>query len=188
MNPSDQSPSVPREDAAGDDSFLSRWSRRKQGLREEAESDPAPAPAAGVPEPEPETAEPVLRDEDMPPLESIDQTRDVSPFLSRGVSEKLRRQALRRLFALPGFNVRDGLDDYDEDYRSFAALGDIVTSDMKFDQERLERLARERRAEQSAPPDQDSSGDELAGAPQAPRASHEGSGPPPDDSDAEEEI
>ena len=126
-------------DADDDGGFISRWSRRKQRAGRPPEAA-APEPAEPTAAPEPVRA---LGDEDMPPLESIEQSRDVSPFLSEGVSEGLRRRALRRLFSLPGFNVRDGLDDYDEDYRSFAALGDIVTSDMKFDRERLERLARE---------------------------------------------
>ncbi|NIQ95758.1 MAG: hypothetical protein GWN87_17280, partial [Desulfuromonadales bacterium] len=41
------------------------------------------------------------------------------------------------------FNIRDGLDDYDEDFRTFASLGDIVTADMKHQQELAEARARE---------------------------------------------
>ena len=82
--------------------------------------------------PDPDTVEePVLTDEDMPPLESLDENSDYSGFLSSGVSEGLRRRALRKLFSSAVFNVPDGLDDYDDDFTSFAALGDIVTSDMK---------------------------------------------------------
>ena len=46
--------------------------------------------------------------------------------------------ALRKLFQTAKFNVRDGLDDYDEDFRDFAALGDILTVDMKHQQELAE--------------------------------------------------
>lgn len=171
----------PTEQPPAEEDFLSRWSRRKQGLQEAADPQAGPERVPAVPEPEPEADAPPPGDEDMPPLESIDETRDVSPFLSEGVSEKLRRQALRRLFSLPGFNVRDGLDDYDEDYRSFAALGDIITSDMKFDQERLERLAEERRTAE-----QDQSEDELAQAPEPSESAAAGHGV--DEGDAEEEI
>ena len=82
--------------------------------------------------PEPDTAEErVLTDEDMPPVENLDENSDYSGFLSSGVSEALRRRALRKLFSSAVFNIPDGLDDYDDDFTSFAALGDIVTSDMK---------------------------------------------------------
>lgn len=187
MSHSDESHARP-SDADVDEGFLQRWSRRKQGVQEAeqptAPEHPEPAPAS-------EAEAPVLGDTDMPPLESIEQSRDVSPFFSEGVSEHLRRQALRRLFSLPGFNFRDGLDDYDEDYRSFAALGDIITSDMKFDQERLERLAAERRAAadaEAAPEPMADSESDLArtGAAQPDAAPH--GGHPIDDGDAEEEI
>ena len=74
---------------------------------------------------------PVLTDEDMPDVASMDENSDYSGFMSEGVSEELRKIALRKLFSGVGFNIRDGLDDYDDDFRSFAALGDIITSDMK---------------------------------------------------------
>ncbi len=171
-----------------DEGFLQRWSRRKQGV---PEADQPPAAERPEPAPATESDAPVLGDSDMPPLESIEQSRDVSPFFSEGVSEHLRRQALRRLFSLPGFNIRDGLDDYDEDYRSFAALGDIITSDMKFDQERLERLAAERRAaadaEAAPDPAADSESDLARTAAAQPHARAAGTHPI-DDGDAEEEI
>jgi hypothetical protein len=68
----------------------------------------------------------------MPPLESLDGNSDYSPFLSPRVSAELRRLALRKLFRSPGFNITDGLDDYDEDFTQFATLGDIVTHDMRW--------------------------------------------------------
>ena len=175
-------------DMDADEGFLQRWSRRKQGVQDEEQP---PAPESPEPAPVPEAEAPVLGDADMPSLETIEESRDVSPFFSEGVSEHLRRQALRRLFSLPGFNLRDGLDDYDEDYRSFAALVDIITSDMKFDQERLERLAAERRAaadaEAAPEPAADSESDLARNAPAEPGAGSHGSYPT-DDGDAEEKI
>jgi hypothetical protein len=132
-----------------DEPFLARWSRRKQEAREQAQASPdtepvaeaAPGAASAAPpadaplqqEPEPR----VLTDEDMPPIESLTDDADYSGFLSAGVSEVLRRQALRRLFSSPKFNVTDGLDDFAEDYTQFAPLGDVVTADMKHRMERL---------------------------------------------------
>ena len=92
-------------------------------------------------------AEKVPTDEDMPPLDSLDQNSDYSGFLSPGVTEGLRRRALRKLFLSAAFNVPDGLDDYDDDFTSFQALGDIVTSDMKHQAEMEAERAKQARAE-----------------------------------------
>ena len=91
---------------------------------------------------------PVLTDVDMPPIESLRGDSDLSAFFSEGVSATLRRAALRRVFAQPAFNVRDGLNDYDGDYTVFEPLGDTVTADMKYHAARHERdrLERERLA------------------------------------------
>lgn len=134
--------------------FLRRWSRRKARVGsdqppENGHGEPAPEAVAepegtdarlehseGPPVEGEVAAEPgqearVKTDEDMQDLDTIDETTDMSGFFSPGVSEALRNQALRRLFRLPRFNVTDGLDDYDQDYRNFETLGDIVTSDMR---------------------------------------------------------
>ncbi len=93
-----------------------------------------------------ESDEPVLCDEDMPPVESLTAGSDVSIFFNKGVSEVLRRAALKHIFQLPQYNVRDGLNDYDEDYTVFEPLGDTVTCDMKFHKERKEKLLAEEQA------------------------------------------
>jgi predicted phage gp36 major capsid-like protein len=57
------------------------------------------------------------------------------------------------------FNIRDGLDEYDEDYTYFEKLGDIVTCDMKHHiemKEQKEREALAREAEEIADEDLDS--------------------------------
>jgi hypothetical protein len=76
---------------------------------------------------------------ELPPLESLGTHSDFRPFLSPEVSPDLRRQALRRLFHLPEFNVRDGLTDYWEDYTRFEPLGDLLPHEMRA---ALEREAR----------------------------------------------
>lgn len=116
--------------APTDDSLIARWSRRKQAVRDEELSRQTPADI-DVTDP-PVVAEPrQLCDADMPPLDSLTEDSDYRGFLSPRVSESLRRQALRQLFHGPSFNVRDGLDDYDEEYTHFTGLGDIVTADMR---------------------------------------------------------
>ena len=152
--------------------FLSRWSKRKQATQDaeqashntqtfaepkedqtfaaDAQVDDVPAIAIAPEQAKDgETAVPrVLTDEDMPDVESMDEDSDYSGFMSEGVSEELRKLALRKLFSGAGFNIRDGLDDYDDDFRSFAALGDIITSDMKHQMEVQE--ARKKEAEKLA--------------------------------------
>jgi hypothetical protein len=155
--------------------FLGRWAR----LKREGESDP-PAEevaAAGpgedaVGELEPmradgdeaaaEPHEPVKTDADMPPIESIDEHSNIGDFFSSGVSRELRQAALRRLFHLPKYNFRDGLNDYDADYRTFVPLGDVVTADMRLRQERLEEMARRARDRLAASNDDDADAAESA--------------------------
>lgn len=54
--------------------------------------------------------------ESLPPVDQIREDDDVSRFMQADVSEGIRREALRQLFRQPKFNLRDGLDDYDDDY------------------------------------------------------------------------
>jgi len=171
-----------------DEGFLQRWSRRKQsalrddesvedeqsstsGSGEEAEAMPENSspvePASGLEnraeaQPEPESP----ADEDMPPLESIDEGGSVSAFFSPRVSEGLRRAALRRLFRQPKYNFVDMLDDYAEDYSKPAALGDIVTADMRYRTEqaakRMEQKLKESLAETGEQGDENQQADSPA--------------------------
>jgi len=133
---------------------LSRWSRRKlqaeeASRREEVTRAQEPAESANELVEKAENNEPVPTDADMPPIESLDENSDFSGFMSSGVSDKLRNLALRKMFQAPSFNIRDGLDEYDEDYTSFEKLGDIVTCDMKHQIEMLE-LKKKQEAEKQA--------------------------------------
>lgn len=137
-------------DTQTDEGFLGRWSRRKSQARQEPEDIPEEVVpekietsdvASDTPD---QTNEPVtleaeqtkvveLTDADMPDIDTLDDKSDYTGFMSPKVSEELRKIALRKLFSSSGFNIRDGLDDYDEDFTlsQFEPLGDIVTSDMK---------------------------------------------------------
>jgi hypothetical protein len=132
------------------ESTLRRWSRRKQEAAQEAPAAEQSAPidteaSLGTAAPIEIEAEssPALTDADMPPIESLDEDSDYSAFMSEGVSDELRNLALRKLFKAPVFNIRDGLDEYDEDYTYFEKLGDIVTCDMKHHIEMKEQRERE---------------------------------------------
>ncbi len=135
------------------ESVLSRWSRRKleaDQLAPAIEESVPPDTEVGLTMPAAEEVDavekPVLTDADMPDIESLNEDSDFSGFMSSGVSDELRNLALRKLFKAPVFNIRDGLDEYDEDYTYFEKLGDIVTCDMKHQIEMQEQKLREAQA------------------------------------------
>ncbi|WP_405225851.1 DUF3306 domain-containing protein [Lentisalinibacter sediminis] len=158
------------ETAPESEPFLSRWSRRKALAREgiePQEPEPGSVPAAGVDDassapPEgsktgdagesgEETAPPGEAAE-LPPLESLNEDSDYSAFLAADVAPDMQRQALRKLFRSPKFNLRDGLDDYDLDYSNPAPLGNVVTAEMRHRIAReIERLAARASEERTVP-------------------------------------
>jgi hypothetical protein len=108
---------------------LRRWSQRKLAASR-AVSSPTPPPvsppaaaalppaAASVPgtvaPPDAVVAAPVSVE--LPAIDSLSLESDFTPFLRPEVDDTLRRQALKKLFAQPAFNVMDGLDVYIDDY------------------------------------------------------------------------
>jgi hypothetical protein len=147
--------------------FLQRWSARKQQAKKSDElPDELPderynSPVSGdsnkisddVLTVSPHDTEQVLQeqpaqeltDTDMPPLDSLTTDSDYQQFFAPKVSAELRRLALNKLFHLPQFNIRDGLDDFDDDFTQFEPLGDTVTADMKH---RIEMLRQREQREQ----------------------------------------
>lgn len=128
-------------DSTDDLNRLERWSRRKRGQTMEAPS-PEDAPIASVHveahddspleahEPD-EPAQPSLAvddplpgslDDTLPDPDTLQAGSDFTAFLQKGVSPALKRRALRRLYATGNYNVRDGLDDYDDDYSQLRPL------------------------------------------------------------------
>lgn len=115
-----------RPPADDDEGFLSRWSRRKQQVREtepelESEERPAESAAADPDDPNrPLTPEEV---EALPDPDTLEPGADFKRFLREGVPEELKRRALRRLWrSNPVFGVLDGLNDYDLDYTDAATV------------------------------------------------------------------
>jgi hypothetical protein len=115
-----------RDDDAG---FLSRWSRRKAGLKPAAppaaEPPPAIDPAAAArPAAAPAPAEPTPA-EPAPPKPTLEDVAELTPqsdftrFAARDVDPGVRNAAMKKLFADPHFNVMDGLDTYIDDYNTF---------------------------------------------------------------------
>lgn len=137
-------------------SFYNRWSQRKSeqqdiSKQEKAQQEPQllseqqPQPfLKQEPQLSPEQesinqtistetdhAPPPLTDDDMPSIESLHHDSDFHQFFSPGVSEELRKLALRKLFLLPEFNIRDGLNDYDEDFSKMPELTKAVVDKLR---------------------------------------------------------
>ncbi len=155
--------------------FINRWARRKAEATARAGEETESAVPATVEESAPDEVPPPsepLTDDDMPAIETLGEDADVSGFLSPGVSDDLRRAALRKLFHGPKFNICDGLDDYCGDYTKFEPLGDIITADMRFQMQRaLERLAD---AEDSEGESQAGAGEETDSGAEEPVADNTG--------------
>ncbi|MDN3555069.1 DUF3306 domain-containing protein [Halomonas maura] len=109
-------------------SHWQRWSRRKRGVIGDDEIDDAAAPpvregrleAEAAPDTEPVAApqRPASDPEaQLPDPDSLPAGSDITAFMAPGVSAGLRRRALKRLFAAEHYGIRDGLDDYDQDFR-----------------------------------------------------------------------
>ncbi len=137
--------------------MLHRWSKQKTQADEEEINAPAETNQDSSPQSDGQisTADGAETEErkpiELPPIESLDEDSDYSIFMSPEVDESVRKLALRKLFKVPFFNIVDGLNDYDDDFTSFEALGDIVTADMKFHEERkkAEDLLRRQQTEES---------------------------------------
>jgi len=109
----------PKETA---EEFLSRWSKRKQELRAEAQRPAPPAvPAGSATTPAPE----------LPAVEKLTLDSDYSGFFHPKVDEVLRRNALKKLFSDPHFNIMDGLDTYIDDYSITEPIPAAMLAEMK---------------------------------------------------------
>jgi hypothetical protein len=89
--------------------FLSRWSRLKRQTAVESPAVPIAAVAANS-----DVALPASDAEGVkaPPEAGLDLTA----LLREELSDAVRKQALKAIFADPHFNVMDGLDTYIDDY------------------------------------------------------------------------
>lgn len=87
--------------------FLSRWARLKQQAAVETPAVPAVLSDADAALPLPAA--------DAPSVAGISGA-DLTALLREELSEAVRKQTLKAIFADPHFNVMDGLDTYIDDY------------------------------------------------------------------------
>lgn len=133
-----------RSSAVTDEHPVSRWARRKElARRGMAEPEPA-AVALPAEESSPQVSAEAVRvdvrtgkpydeltDEDMPPIESLDTSSDLSVFMAKNISPMLRMAAFSKVFRSPDYNKFCLCAEYAEDYTQFTPLGDIVPHELK---------------------------------------------------------
>ena len=107
---------------------VARWSRReRESLEAMSEREPAdPHALPADPDHDQEITEPKDAVAALPPIDELTADSDFTPFLDRAVPTELRRLALRKLWLSdPVFANLDGLNDYDDDFRTLG-VGKIV--------------------------------------------------------------
>ncbi len=123
---------------SGDETFLGRWSRRKQAPPEAARAeDHAVAEVradderqASVHPQAMQHAEPAAAPTDLPPVESLTRDADFTRFMRPDVPPRMKNAALRKLFTDPHFNVMDGLDIYIDDYTKADPIPESMLRDL----------------------------------------------------------
>ncbi len=153
-----------------EEGFAKRWSRRKQEARLEEKSaiaadgmaeggEPAVPEDAAASETPAETPVPEL-----PDIEDLDADSDFTPFLQEGVPEAVQRLALRKLWqSNPILANLDGLNDYDDDFKSLLEAGAEYIARAREAGEKFIGEIEEDLEEQFAEADDESSGDEILG-------------------------
>ncbi|PMO05195.1 hypothetical protein BCT19_11990 [Vibrio splendidus] len=133
--------------------FFSRWSQRKldestdepleaQQTLEETEltssdssSEVSPEMEAAAPQSLEsdalETNEEVHASDVQDPAPEATEDLSVAQLLVSEASESVKKAALRKLFLSEEFNVRDGLDDYDDDYSNLKSLSEGVAETLR---------------------------------------------------------
>ncbi|WP_191117416.1 DUF3306 domain-containing protein [Vibrio campbellii] len=128
-------------------SFFSRWSKRKL---EETTTEPTDAKVVGsVESTEPETAQAheelsteaqtlateasaiETESQETSSETTAPEEMSVAQLLVSEASESVKKAALRKMFLSEEFNVRDGLDDYDDDYSNLKPLSEGVAETLR---------------------------------------------------------
>lgn len=127
------------------DSFLHRWSRRKQGQASSEEEKPIDETFAGdnediaCAEMSPESDETDVPSLSMEDVDRLKEGDSAAVFLAKGVSSQIKKAALRKLFHSDTYNVLDGMNEYDLDYSKPTKLTvEVVESLRKWTREQIE--------------------------------------------------
>jgi Protein of unknown function (DUF3306) len=110
-----------REHGLGD-GFFARWSRRKAEQTRDEFAAPVVTSSPEAVEPIVEAPAPPVDAAAAPPAPTLEDVAllvpgdEISRFVRAGVDPQVKREAMKKLFADPHFNVMDGLDVYIDDY------------------------------------------------------------------------
>jgi hypothetical protein len=96
------------------ENFLGRWSRLKREREEQA-----------VPE-QKETRETEEKPPELPPVDKLTPQSEFSGFMHPKVADALRRQALKKLFSDPHFNLPDPYEPYSGDWTVGEPISDAT--------------------------------------------------------------
>ncbi|MCL7929176.1 DUF3306 domain-containing protein [Halomonas llamarensis] len=114
--PSVETPSVEKTATSADDDKAHLDA--SEHVRQQAEGDEVGGAADESRDALEAPPEPGSLDHTLPDPDTLAAGSDFSAFMSPGVSSALRRKALRRLWSTGDYNVRDGLNDYDHDFKA----------------------------------------------------------------------
>jgi len=170
-----------------DDGVLSRWSKRKRAVVEEAEATES-SPESETEISEERQAELLANREaaESIDLDTIDGDSDLSLFMKDGVPEALKRKALSVLWrSNPVFANLDGLNDYDENFADPDLIMKSFTSAYQVGRGYLKEIAEE--TEEDVPVATEVSDDDLPENITAEAQSDEGD-PEPSEELPDEEV
>jgi hypothetical protein len=112
-------------DAGG---FFSRWSQRKQAVKQGVQLPEPLVPATASPHSlqtqapvEPVQQQATVENQNPPTLDDVAKLTpesDFSSFMTQNVPSEIKNAAVKKLFADPHFNIMDGLDIYIGDYNT----------------------------------------------------------------------
>ncbi|UTV88138.1 DUF3306 domain-containing protein [Cobetia amphilecti] len=110
---------VSQHEALGGDSPSSTAEQAAEQASAESDQQAADADNAEVP---------VI---ELPDPDTLTPDADISAFMQSGVDPALRQRALRRIFMGGEHSVRDGLDDYDQDFSQMRPLAEGVADTLR---------------------------------------------------------
>ena len=125
---------------------FSRWSQRKRGLEtddhqtrdtpsslkeDELAIHDKPLEGQTVPTSETDDTSFQVPVDELPDPDTLPPNSNLTAYLGDGVSREIRRRALKRMFAADHYHHRDGLNDYDDDYRQLKNLSQEVADRLR---------------------------------------------------------
>ena len=102
------------------ENFLGRWSRLKK------EQEQLAAEKAALPQ----KSEAEEKPPELPPVEKLTPQSEFSGFMHPKVADALRRQALKKLFSDPHFNIPDPYEAYSGDWTGGEAIPDEMMASL----------------------------------------------------------